>query len=90
MLTALKDGSRLSQTELARWGQGGAADHGPAPGGAWSVTASSAASPTRKTAAAGLIALTDEARARLPAGRAILEAGNREAMRGLSDERWRL
>lgn len=33
-----------------------------------------------------LIALTDKARAKLPAGRGILEAGNREAMSGLSDE----
>ncbi|MEI9890544.1 MAG: MarR family transcriptional regulator [Caulobacteraceae bacterium] len=31
-----------------------------------------------------LIALTEQAHAKLPAGRAILEAGNREAMRGLS------
>ncbi len=33
-----------------------------------------------------LVSLTDEARARLPAGRAVLVQGNREATRGMSAE----
>ena len=41
--------------------------------------------PDPKDRRSSLMALTDEARAKLPAGRAILEAGNREAIRGLSE-----
>jgi MarR family transcriptional regulator, transcriptional regulator for hemolysin len=84
VLTALKDGARLSQTELARWAKveqptmaqllarmerDGIVRREPDP----------------KDRRSSLIALTDEARAKLPAGRAILEAGNREAMYGLSE-----
>lgn len=85
VLSALRDGSRLSQTELARWAK---------------VEQPSMAQllarmerdgiirrePDPSDRRSSLIALTDEARAKLPAGRAILEAGNREAMQGLSDE----
>lgn len=85
VLTALRDGARLSQTELARWAK---------------VEQPSMAQllarmerdgiirrePDPRDRRSSLIALTDEARVKLPAGRAILEAGNREAMSGLSDE----
>lgn len=85
VLTALKDGARLSQTELARWAK---------------VEQPSMAQllarmerdgiirrePDPRDRRSSLIVLTDQARAKLPAGRAILEAGNREAMRGLSEE----
>ena len=84
VLTALKDGARLSQTELARWAK---------------VEQPTMAQllarmerdgiirrePDPRDRRASIIALTDEARAKLPAGQAILEAGNREAMRGLSE-----
>ena len=85
VLTALKDGARLSQAELARWARveqptmaqllarmerDGIIRREPDPG-------------DRRSS---LVVLTDEARAKLPACRAILEDGNREAMRGLSDE----
>ncbi|MGA0601303.1 MarR family winged helix-turn-helix transcriptional regulator [Caulobacter sp. KR2-114] len=84
VLTALKDGARLSQTELARWAR---------------VEQPTMAQllarmqrdglirrePDPRDGRSSLVALTDEARARLPAGRAVLEAGNREAMRGLSE-----
>jgi MarR family transcriptional regulator, transcriptional regulator for hemolysin len=84
VLTALKDGARLSQTELARWAKveqptmaqllarmerDGIVRREPDP----------------KDRRSSLIALTDEARTKLPAGRAILEAGNREAMYGLTE-----
>lgn len=85
VLTALKDGARLSQTELARWSKveqptmaqllarmerDGIVRREPDP------------SDKRSS----LVSLTEEALARLPAGRAILEQGNRDAMQGLSDE----
>ncbi|MES1201120.1 MAG: MarR family transcriptional regulator [Pseudomonadota bacterium] len=84
VLTALKDGARLSQTELARWAKveqptmaqllarmerDGLIRRAPDPSDGRS----------------SLVMLTAKARAKLPAGRAILEAGNREAMRGLTD-----
>ena len=85
VLSALMDGARLSQTELARWAK---------------VEQPTMAQllarmerdgiirrePDPKDGRSSLVALTDVACARLPAGRAILEAGNREATRGLSDE----
>jgi len=85
VLTALKDGARLSQTELARWAK---------------VEQPTMAQllarmerdgiirrePDPKDRRSSLVALTDEALARLPAGRAILEAGNREAMHGLTED----
>jgi MarR family transcriptional regulator for hemolysin len=85
VLTALKDGAQLSQIELARWSKveqptmaqllarmerDGLIRRDPDPA-------------DRR---ASLVSLTDTARARLPAGRAILEQGNREATRGLSPQ----
>jgi MarR family transcriptional regulator, transcriptional regulator for hemolysin len=85
VLTALKDGARLSQTELARWSKveqptmaqllarmerDGLIHRDPDPA-------------DRRVS---LISLTAVARARLPAGRAILEQGNKETTRGLSAE----
>ncbi|WP_336964518.1 MarR family transcriptional regulator [Sphingobium aquiterrae] len=83
VLTALKEGARLSQTELARWSKveqptmaqllarmerDGLIHREPDPA-------------DRRSS---LVSLTDAARARLPAGRAILEQGNSEMTRGLS------
>jgi MarR family transcriptional regulator, transcriptional regulator for hemolysin len=84
VLTALKDGARLSQTELARWAKveqptmaqliarmerDGLVEREPDPG-------------DRRSS---LISLTAAARSRLAAGRDVLVEGNRDAMRGLSD-----
>lgn len=85
VLAALKDGARLSQTELARWAKveqptmaqllarmerDGLIQREPDPA-------------DRRSS---LVSLTGTALARLPAGRAILDQGNREATRGLSAE----
>lgn len=85
VLTALKDGARLPQGELARWARveqptmaqllarmerDGLIRREPDPA-------------DRRSS---LVSLTEEARARLPAGRAILQQGNREATRGMSGE----
>jgi MarR family transcriptional regulator, transcriptional regulator for hemolysin len=85
VLTALKDGAKLSQTELARWAKV------EQPTMAQLLARMErdgiiCREPDPADRRISLIALTEEARAKLPAGRAILEAGNREAMRGLSDE----
>jgi len=83
VLTALKDGARLSQTELAAWAK---------------VEQPTMAQllarmerdgiirrePDPNDRRSSLISLTNEARAKLPAGRAILLQGNKEATRGLS------
>ncbi|ESY72552.1 MarR family transcriptional regulator [Mesorhizobium sp. M1050] len=85
VLVALKDGERLSQTELARWAKveqptmaqmlarmerDGIVKREPDP----------------RDGRSSLISLTDEALARLPAGRAILRQGNADIMKGLSPE----
>jgi MarR family transcriptional regulator, transcriptional regulator for hemolysin len=85
VLTALKDGARLSQIELARWARveqptmaqllarmerDGLVGREPDPD-------------DRRSS---LVSLTDEARARLPAGRAILQQSNRDATRDMTDE----
>ena len=85
VLTALKDGAALSQTELARWAKveqptmaqllarmerDGIIRRDPDP----------------RDRRASLVSLTDQARARLPAGRAVLEQGNRDATAGLSPQ----
>jgi MarR family transcriptional regulator, transcriptional regulator for hemolysin len=83
VLAVLKDGARLSQTELAAWAmveqptmaqllarmeRDGIIRREP--------------DPTDRRSS--LISLTEEARARLPAGRAVLLQSNREATRGMS------
>ena len=85
VLTALKDGAALSQTELARWAKveqptmaqllarmerDGIIRRDPDP----------------RDRRASLVSLTDQARARLPAGRLVLEQGNRDATAGLSSQ----
>ena len=85
VLTALRDGARLSQTELARWARV------EQPTMAQLLARMERDGIIRRESdphdrRSSLISLTDQARANLPAGRAILEAGNREAMRGLSEE----
>lgn len=85
VLTALKDGARLPQIELARWAK---------------VEQPTMAQllarmerdglilrePDPADRRSSLVSLTDHARANLPAGRAILERGNREMTAGLSAE----
>jgi MarR family transcriptional regulator for hemolysin len=83
VLTALKDGAQMSQTELAAWAKveqptmaqllarmerDGLVQREPDPD-------------DRRSS---LVSLTKAARAKLPAGRAILLQGNREATRGMS------
>ncbi len=83
VLTALKDGAQLSQAELARWAKveqptmaqllarmerDGIVRREPDP----------------RDRRSSLISLTDEAIAKLPAGRAILRQGNKDMTRGLS------
>jgi MarR family transcriptional regulator for hemolysin len=85
VLTALKDGAKLSQTELARWGKveqptmaqllarmerDGIVRREPDPA-------------DRRSS---LISLTERARANLPAGRKILIQGNQDITRGLSQD----
>jgi MarR family transcriptional regulator for hemolysin len=85
VLTALKDGSARSQTELARWAK---------------VEQPTMAQllarmerdgiirrePDPSDRRSSLISLTDAALAKLPAGREILKQGNRDATKGMSDE----
>jgi DNA-binding MarR family transcriptional regulator len=85
VLTALKDGAKLSQTELARWAKveqptmaqllarmerDGIVRREPDPA-------------DRRSS---LISLTDQARDNLPAAREILVQGNQDITRGLSDD----
>ncbi|WCM29232.1 MarR family transcriptional regulator [Sphingomonas sp. QA11] len=85
VLTALKDGARLSQTELAHWAKveqptmaqllarmerDGVIHREPDP----------------RDRRSSLVSLTQEALAKLPAGRVVLERGNREATQGLTEE----
>jgi DNA-binding MarR family transcriptional regulator len=85
VLTALKDGAALSQTALARWAK---------------VEQPTMAQllarmerdgiirryPDPRDRRASLVSLTDQARAQLPAGRLVLEQGNRDATAGLSPQ----
>jgi MarR family transcriptional regulator, transcriptional regulator for hemolysin len=85
VLTALKDGARLTQTELCRWAKveqptmaqllarmerDGIIRRDPDP----------------KDGRRSLVSLTKQARARLPAGRAILKQANKDMTRGLSGQ----
>lgn len=83
VLSALRDGGALSQTELARLAKV------EQPTMAQLLTRMERDGvirrrPDPRDRRSSLVSLTDEARARLPAGRAILEQGNREATAGLS------
>jgi MarR family transcriptional regulator for hemolysin len=83
VLTALKDGSKLSQGALARWAR---------------VEQPTMAQllarmerdghirrePDPQDGRASLVSLTQEALAKLPAGRAVLQRGSEEAVRGLT------
>ncbi|UAK25359.1 MarR family winged helix-turn-helix transcriptional regulator [Sphingomonas nostoxanthinifaciens] len=84
VVTALKDGARRSQTELARWARveqptmaqllarmerDGLVRREPDPADGRS----------------SLVSLTETALAKLPEGRAILQQGNRDATRGLTE-----
>ena len=84
VLTALKDGAKLSQPELARWARV------EQPTMAQLVARMERDGIVRREPApadrrSSLISLTASARAKLPEGRAILVQGNKEMMRGLSD-----
>ncbi|WP_404335295.1 MarR family winged helix-turn-helix transcriptional regulator [Sphingomonas sp. MMS12-HWE2-04] len=84
VLTALKDGAQLSQTELARW----AKVEQPTMAQLLARMERDGIvrrSPDPADRRSSLVSLSEDARARLPAGRAILEQGNREATRGLSE-----
>jgi MarR family transcriptional regulator for hemolysin len=85
VLTALKDGAQLSQIELARWSK----VEQPTMAQLLARMARDGLirrDPDPADRRASLVSLTETARARLPAGRAILEQGNREATRGLSPQ----
>lgn len=69
----LKDGARLSQTELARWAK--VEQPTMAQLCAWKEMALSGREADPNDRRRSLVALTDEALAKLPAGRAILGSG---------------
>jgi MarR family transcriptional regulator, transcriptional regulator for hemolysin len=83
VLTALKDGARLPQSELARWAKV------EQPTMAQLLARMERDSlilrePDPADRRSSLVSLTDAARAKLPAGRAILEQANRELTSGMS------
>jgi MarR family transcriptional regulator for hemolysin len=83
VLTALKEGARLSQTELARW----AKVEQPTMAQLLSRMERDGLvrrEPDPADRRSSLISLTEEAFAKLPAGRAVLEQGNKDATRGMS------
>jgi DNA-binding MarR family transcriptional regulator len=83
VLTALKDGAKLSQTELARW----AKVEQPTMAQLLSRMERDGIvrrEPDPADRRSSLISLTDRARANLPAGREILIQGNKDITRGLS------
>jgi len=83
VLTALKEGARLSQTELARW----AKVEQPTMAQLLSRMERDGLirrEPDPADRRSSLISLTEETLAKLPAGRAILEQGNKDATRGMS------
>jgi DNA-binding MarR family transcriptional regulator len=84
VLTALKDGARLSQGELARW----AKVEQPTMAQLLSRMERDGIvrrEPDPADRRSSLISLTDQARANLPAGREILIRGNADMTKGLSD-----
>jgi MarR family transcriptional regulator, transcriptional regulator for hemolysin len=83
VLTALKDGARLSQTDLARWAKV------EQPTMAQMLARMERDGIIRREGdpndrRSSLISLTRQARSRLPAGRAVLRQGNVEMTKGLS------
>ena len=83
VLTALKDGARMSQTDLARWARV------EQPTMAQMLARMERdgiirREPDPADRRSSLVSLTRQARARLPAGRAILRQGNVEMTQGLS------
>ena len=85
VLAALKDGGAMSQTELARW----AKVEQPTMAQMLSRMERDGLierSPDPSDRRASLIALTPVAMERLPGGRAILQQGNSDMTRGLSDK----
>ena len=84
VLTALRDGAKLSQGELARW----ARVEQPTMAQLLSRMERDKIvrrEPNPSDRRASLISLTEDARARLPEGRAILEQGNKDMTAGLSE-----
>lgn len=85
VLTALKDGAQLSQTELARWAKV------EQPTMAQMLTRMErdglvTRTPDPRDKRSSLIALTQKALERLPAGRAVLRQGNADMTKGLTPE----
>jgi MarR family transcriptional regulator for hemolysin len=83
VLTALKDGARLSQTDLARWAKV------EQPTMAQMLARMERdgiirREPDPADRRSSVISLTKQARSRLPAGRAVLRQGNVEMTKGLS------
>jgi MarR family transcriptional regulator, transcriptional regulator for hemolysin len=83
VLTALEDGARMSQTDLARWARV------EQPTMAQMLARMERdgiirREPDPADRRSSLVSLTRQARARLPAGRAILRQGNVEMTQGLS------
>ena len=83
VLTALKDGARMSQTDLARWAKV------EQPTMAQMLARMERdgiirREPDPSDRRSSLVSLTKQARARLPAGRAVLRQGNVEMTQGLS------
>ena len=84
VLNALQGGAQFSQTELARW----ARVEQPTMAQLLSRMERDGLirrDPDPNDRRSSLVSLTEDARARLPAARAVLEQGNRDATRGLSD-----
>lgn len=84
VLVALKDGARLSQTELARWAKV------EQPTMAQMLARMERdglihREPDPNDKRSSLVSLTAEARQRLPAGRTVLRQGNADMTQGLSD-----
>lgn len=85
VLTALKDGARLSQIELARWAKV------EQPTMAQMLTRMERdglikREPDPRDKRSSLVSLTEAALERLPAGRAVLRQGNADMTKGLSPE----
>jgi DNA-binding MarR family transcriptional regulator len=85
VLAALKDGEAMSQTELARWAKV------EQPSMAQMLARMEREGmierrPDPRDRRASLVSLTEQARARLPAGRAVLRQGNADMTRGLSSD----